>query len=63
MKYPTPVMRLTELVKMGYSEDFLRALYRRHNQKIAWKNSTGKNSPIYFDTEELEKVRKSQCGI
>ena len=56
-------MKLSELSKMGFSEKFLREIYRRNNQKIAWKNSTGKNSPIYFDTEELEKVRKAQCGI
>lgn len=63
MNYPKKVMRIKELVSMGFSESFLRELYLRRNQKIAWKNSAGKNSPIYFDTEELEKIRKSQCGI
>ena len=56
-------MRLSELVKMGFPKEFLKEIYRRNNQKIAWKSSPGKNSPIYFDTEELEKIRKAQCGI
>jgi len=63
MKYPSQVMRLTELVKMGFSERFLREIYATKGQEVAWKNATGKNSPIYFDTEALEKIRISQCGI
>lgn len=63
MKYPSQVMRLTELVKMGFSERFLREIYTTKGQEVAWKNAPGKNSPIYFDTEALEKIRISQCGI
>jgi hypothetical protein len=63
MKYPNQIMRLSELLKMGYSKQFLLEIYATKGQKIAWKNNPGKNSPIYFDTEELEKIREANCGI
>ena len=61
-KYPQKYMRLSALVKMGLPEEWLRNIYRSRHQDIAWKMDSSKsNSPIIFDTEELEKYRKSQC--
>ncbi len=61
MQYPKPVMRLSELKKMGFPEEWLMAAYRRHNQNFAWKMSPKRNSPILFDVDGLEKYRKAQC--
>lgn len=62
MNYPKPVMKLSELKRMGFSEEWLMEVYRlHHRRKIAWKG-VAPNSPIQFDTEELEKFRRSQCG-
>ena len=53
-------MRLSELVKMGYSKKELRKIYlsREINRKyyVSCKMTTGvRNSPIIFDTEQLQK--------
>jgi hypothetical protein len=61
MNYPSKVMRATELVKMGWPERSLREIFNIPGQKIAWKMSNAVNSPILFDTEELEKFRKARC--
>ena len=55
-------MRLSELKKIGFPEQWLMMAYRRRNQTFAWKMSAKENSPIVFDTEGLEKFRRSQCG-
>ena len=58
MKYPKPVMRITELEKMGFPREFLEYSYRRKGQNFACKiNPAKSNSPIIFDTEEFEKFR------
>lgn len=62
MKYPKPVMKLSELKKMGFTEDWLLYVFRmRTDRKIAWKTGSKPNCPILFDTEELEKIRKAAC--
>lgn len=63
MKYPKQVMTIKELRAMGYPDEWLREIYRKRNQKIAWKmgGEDKRNSTILFDTEELEKYRRSQC--
>ncbi|MBP3816887.1 hypothetical protein [Butyrivibrio sp.] len=61
MNYPSKVMRATELVKMGWPQQSLRQIYNTPGQKIAWKMNNAVNSPILFDTEELEKYRKAKC--
>ena len=61
MNYPKEVMKISELKKMGFPEEWLLYVYRRHNQKIAWKMSPAVNSPILFAVSELEKFRISQC--
>ena len=61
MTYPKAVMRLQELKNMGFDEEWLLYIYRmRSDLKIAWKGKK-KNSPILFDTEELERYRRTQC--
>jgi len=62
MQYPKPVMRMSELKKMGFPEKWLLMAYRRHGKTIAWKMNASNNSPLLFDTDELERFRKSQCG-
>lgn len=62
MRYPKPVMRKSELMKMGFTEEWLMYIFRmRSDKKIAWKAGMKPNSPILFDTEELEKIRKAAC--
>lgn len=67
MKYEKPVMTITELKKMGFPDEWLRSIYRsrtiNRNHCIAWKMG-GEDKPkstILFDTEELEKYRRSLC--
>lgn len=61
MEYPKKVMNIKELVELGFPDEYLRTIFRRRNQKIAWKMSPGRNSTILFDTDELEKYRIAQC--
>lgn len=67
MKYPRQVMTITELKDMGYPVKWLREIYRsrsiNRDHSIAWKMG-GEDKPhstILFDTEALEKYRKSKC--
>ena len=53
--------KMSDLKKMGFPEEYLLGIYRRRNQKIAWKMSNAINSPILFDTDELEKLRRASC--
>lgn len=58
MQYPKPVMRINELIKLGFAKEYLMSAYRDKNQTFAWKiNITKSNSPILFDTEGLEEYR------
>lgn len=58
MKYPSPVMKLKELVQLGFPEEFLLNAYRTKGQDFAQKISpTKRNSPIIFDTEKFEEYR------
>lgn len=66
MTYPKAVMTINELVKMGFSDEELRKIYRsraiNRQYHIAWKKDpTKEKSTIQFDTEALEKYRKAQC--
>jgi hypothetical protein len=56
MEYPKPVMKMGELVKMGFPRSFLDEAYRERGQDFAQKGAK-KNSPIFFDTERFEKWR------
>lgn len=66
MKYPKPVMSISELRKMGMAEEWLKSIYRteyNRRNKVVWKTGTASNSKMLFDTEELERYRRAQCGI
>lgn len=59
MDYPKPIMKKTELVKMGFAAGYLMRIYREVGAPVAWKMNPGSkhgNSPILFNTQELEKV-------
>lgn len=60
-RYPKQVMKTSELIKLGFTKEYLMKVYRMRNQKVAWKLSESPNSVILYDTVELEKLRKSQC--
>ena len=64
MKYPKPIMTISELKEMGYHEEELRRIARsrviNRDFSIAWpRNPDAKNSPIEFDTEALDRYRRS----
>lgn len=66
MTYPKAVMTIGELEKMGFKDEWLRKIFRsrsiNRDYSIAWKLSPDKpKSTIQFDTEALEKYRRSQC--
>lgn len=61
--YPKPIMSMSELKAMGFSEEYLLRVFRTRNQKVAWKASNKINSRILFDTEELEKMRRRHCDL
>ena len=64
MEYPKQVMKMRELLAMGFPEEFLLKAYRSEKQNFAWKlDMTKKNSPILFDTEEFEKYRTTLICI
>lgn len=65
--YPKPIMTIKQLVNMGFPDEWLRNIYRsrsiNRDHSIAWKMG-GEDKPkstILFDTEALEKYRRSQC--
>ena len=68
MQYPKQVMTIKELHEvMGFPDEWLRNIYRsrsiNRDHSIAWKMG-GEDKPkstILFDTEALEKYRRSQC--
>ena len=61
IKFPKPIMRASELVSMGFPEEYLQMAYRDRNQTFASKiNPTKKNSPIIFDTAGLGEWWKRQ---
>ena len=68
MRYPKAVMTIKQLhEEMGFPDEWLRNIYRsrsiNRDHSIAWKMG-GEDKPkstILFDTEALEKYRKSQC--
>lgn len=64
MNYPTKVMSMKALVKMGISESFLRRAYTDKSTQIAWRaDPTRPNSKIMFDTEALEVFRVKQIAL
>lgn len=63
-KYPKKFMRVAELKKMGFPEEYLLRVYRTQNQKVATKTSPLKHgSALIFDTVELEKFRIAEIKM
>lgn len=63
-KYPKKFMRMAELKKMGFPEEYLLRVYRTQNQKVATKTSPLKHgSALIFDTVELEKFRITEIKM
>lgn len=63
-KYPKKFMRMAELKKMGFPEEYLLRIYRTQNQKVATKTSPLKHgSALIFDTVELEKFRIAEIKM
>ena len=55
MVFPKPVMRKSQLIKMGFSPKLLDAAFRERGQKFAYKINPGKqNSPIVFETDGFQ---------
>lgn len=64
MDYPKPVMRLSELVGMGFPEELLMKAYRSQGQNFAGKiDPAKKNSPIIFETAGFEAWRLSRIRM
>lgn len=61
MTYPKSVMKTSELIKLGFSKQWLMGVFRMYGQKVAWKSSPAVNGHIMFDTDQLEKIRRAQC--
>lgn len=66
MKYPKPRMTISELNEYGWTRFELMSIYRNRainrDHSIAEKvGKGGRTSTIKFDTEALEKYRKSRC--
>ena len=61
MEYPKPVMKISELKKMGFPEQWLLSVYYT-TKGIAWKTGYQQSCPILFDTKALEKHRQSLCN-
>ena len=40
MKFPKPIMRTSELVKMGFPEEFLRRAYGDKNERFCTKTGS-----------------------
>ena len=61
LTYEKPVMKLSELMAMGFPEEMLLNAYRTKGQRFAQKmNPAKKNSPIVFYTEEFERWREDR---
>ena len=64
MIFPQPIMRLKPLKEMGIPEATLMRIYRTRGQKVAKKITPGKrNSPLIFDTAELDKALREEQEI
>ena len=63
VEYPKQIMKITELIEIGFPKVYLMNAYQDKNQSFAWKmDLTKKNSPILFDTEGLEEYRRKQIA-
>lgn len=64
MEYPKPVMKLGELMEMGFPREFLMLAYRSKGNNFASKiNPLRDNSGIFFETAGFEKWRLKQIDM
>lgn len=64
MKYPKKIMSRPDLIKMGFSETYLRRAFATPGQTFAWQdNPKVKNSPYYYDTEAFEAWRQKDIQM
>lgn len=62
MLYPKARMKISELIKLGFSRKEL-ITYAHIRGCPVEKNGTGKTSHFVFDTEEFEKWRKKRMSL
>uniref|UniRef100_A0AAU8AYN5 UBA domain-containing protein n=1 Tax=Dulem virus 35 TaxID=3145753 RepID=A0AAU8AYN5_9CAUD len=63
MEYPKPVMKLTELMEMGFPKEFLMTAYRSTGNNFATKiNPMKANSAIIFDTQKFDAWNQKQIA-
>lgn len=60
MRYPKPIMSISEMAEMGFSRT---ALYEFAHHQLAERYviKTPKGGKIFFDTAEFEKLRSRLC--
>lgn len=64
MEYPKPIMRLSELIKLGHSKEVLLQVAHMTGSPAYKRKTNGKskNSPWYFYTNKLdEAIKKVTC--
>ena len=63
MKYPKPMMSITELTALGFSRDYLqKAVHCKHSDEFAYR--TGRGGKFMVDTEKFDKaIRKKWIGF
>lgn len=61
MEYPKPLMRKTELMKMGFSQRYLDRAYSSNGNNFATKvNPSKRTSAIIYDTAGFEAWRQKE---
>lgn len=60
MKYPKPIMSISEMAEMGFSKTALYE-YAHHQLADRFIITTPKGGKIFFDTAEFERLRGRLC--
>lgn len=64
MKYPKQVMKKSELVAMGFTDEYLMYVYRNNRNAIAWKmNPTKVNSTICLTQKNLRSSDRDMRNV
>ena len=64
MEYSKPIMKISELIEMGFPKEYLLRAYRASGQTFAVKmDPLKKNSPIIFETKGFEAWRVNDSLI
>lgn len=64
MKYEKPVMKKAELIRMGFSREWLDKAVADKNQNFAWRSDVSKpGSGVLFDTAQLEAYRLNEIKL